>query len=307
MSKRKRTTKGAAHHAAEVQAPPNHIKERSFNLVIRPEVHQKVMYWVDKCHLEVSGFGKVVYHQGTDTFEVIAAYLLDQEVGPVHTNIDAASLGKLMYQTHKEEGELKWWWHSHVNMSTFWSGTDKDTIKELGHQGWAVATVFNKKGEHRSALAYRTEHPTLGVQGHMVDELPLKVGYAVAAHEQEVWAEELSAKVREPEATQLAWPEYQGHKGWNDDRWAQQPGSHKSTYVPPTTQQTLLADPFQLTPKEREEVWKEGITGMGIASEAKHLGMTPTKWYNKFMEMGGSEYQEYEERLTKALYAGELT
>lgn len=302
MSKRKyKKTKGAA-LATGVEAPPNHIKERSYNLVIRPEVHQKVMYWVDKCHLEVSGFGKVVYHEGTDTFEVVAVYLLDQEVGPAHTNIDAAALGKLMYQTHKEEGELKWWWHSHVNMSTFWSDTDKDTIKELGHQGWAVATVFNKKGEHRSALAYRTEHPTFGIQGHMLDELPLKVGYAVAAHEQEVWAEELRTKVREPKATQLAWPEYQSNR--NDDRWAQ----HKSTkHVPPTTQQTLLADPFQLTPKEREEVWKEGITGMGIHSEARHLGMTPTKWYDMFMNMSGSEYQDYEEKLTKALYAGELT
>lgn len=305
MAKKAKQVKAKAGHEDKV-APPNHVRAKAFNIVIRPEVHQKVMYWVDKCALEVSGFGKVVYHEGTDTFEVIEAYLLEQEVGPSHTDIEASALGKLMYQTHRQEGELKWWWHSHVNMSAFWSGTDVNTIKELGHQGWFTATVWNKKGEHRSALSYRTEHPALGTQGHMVDELPLKVGYALSPAVSEAWAEELATKVKERKAyfdagEQLAWPEYTSRHTipYGKDSWR---GS-----TPLTAVKVGDADEWGLTKQEREEVWKEGMSGMGVASEAKYLGMTPMKWFDKFMSMGGAEYQEYEEKLLKALYAGELT
>ena len=36
-------------------------------------------------------------------------------------------------------------------MSCFWSGTDTETIRQLGDKGWCLATVFNKKEDSRSA------------------------------------------------------------------------------------------------------------------------------------------------------------
>lgn len=61
--------------------------------------------------------------------------------------MDAASIAKAMYETRDDEGMFNFWWHSHVNMGVFWSGTDMDTIRQIGSQGFVVATVFNKKNE----------------------------------------------------------------------------------------------------------------------------------------------------------------
>lgn len=71
---------------------------------------------------------------------------------------------------------------SHVDMSVFWSGTDTNTIKELGKEGWITATVFNKKYESRSALCYNAESETKSPWGTfkenkqvIVDELELVI------------------------------------------------------------------------------------------------------------------------------------
>ncbi len=131
-------------------------------------VFDKVMHWINKTTDEVSGFGKVV--RTDDGFEVVDVYLLEQECGGAHTDIDGTSLAKLMYRTRDDEGDLRWWWHSHVNMGVFWSSTDKDTIIDLGKNGWIIATVFNKKEEMRSALAYKTQSE-LGEHTQFIDQL----------------------------------------------------------------------------------------------------------------------------------------
>jgi hypothetical protein len=57
-----------------------------------------------------------------------------------------------MFQLKDSPGDLRWWWHSHVDMDVFWSGTDMGTLKQLGMGGWFAATVFNQKNEMRSAF-----------------------------------------------------------------------------------------------------------------------------------------------------------
>ena len=42
-------------------------------------------------------------------------------------------------------------------MGVFWSGTDHAQINEMSEQGMVVATVFNKKGEMRTAYAQKTD------------------------------------------------------------------------------------------------------------------------------------------------------
>lgn len=107
------------------------------------------MYWVKKSPIEISGLGKVVMRNGH--FHVISAYLLDQENSGSTTDICPNAVAKLMYESREEEGHLNFWWHSHVNMGCFWSGTDTETIRQFGEQGWCLATVFNKKEDCRSA------------------------------------------------------------------------------------------------------------------------------------------------------------
>jgi hypothetical protein len=126
----------------------------TYKVYLSELANKKIRYWVDKCNKEVSGFGLVEYDKEKNEFLVTDAFLLEQTVGAAHTDIDAAALGKLMYKTRAEKGELKFWWHSHVNMDVFWSSQDQSTILDMGKNGWIVASVFNKREEVRSAVAY---------------------------------------------------------------------------------------------------------------------------------------------------------
>lgn len=119
-------------------------------IVIENEVFRKVMHWVHKSNMEVSGLGKVKLEDG-GIIRVVDVMLLPQRVGSTHTDIETDDLNRAMYLLRETEGELKWWWHSHVDMGVFWSGTDMDTIKKLGAGGWFANSVFNKKREIRSA------------------------------------------------------------------------------------------------------------------------------------------------------------
>lgn len=114
------------------------------------KAYDKIMYWVDKCPMEISGLGMV---QIVDNKPFITdVILLEQEVSGASTDLDPAAVNKAMYETRDLPGDLKFWWHSHVNMGVFWSGTDKETISNLGQHGYFISTVFNKKKEMKTAL-----------------------------------------------------------------------------------------------------------------------------------------------------------
>jgi hypothetical protein len=131
---------------------PASEKEFGVSIEIDNEVHQKIMHWVDKSDFEVSGLGLLEYDKEENVFRVTDAILLPQKNTSVSTEINGADVAKAMFLLKDKPGTLRWWWHSHVDMDVFWSGTDLATIKELGSGGWFVATVFNKKREMKSAF-----------------------------------------------------------------------------------------------------------------------------------------------------------
>ena len=92
-------------------------------VIIENEVFRKIMHWVDKSDYEVSGLGTLTCDEN-GVFRVKSAMLLPQKNGTTHTDIEAEDVGKLMYALKDQAGELRFWWHSHVNMGVFWSGTD---------------------------------------------------------------------------------------------------------------------------------------------------------------------------------------
>ena len=112
----------------------------------------KINYWVQESNIEISGLGKCIYDKEKQAYHVSDVYLLEQENTGASTDIDAGAVAKLLYETREVEGHLNFWWHSHVNMGVFWSGTDQATIEEFGTQGFCLATVFNKKREMKSAF-----------------------------------------------------------------------------------------------------------------------------------------------------------
>lgn len=120
-------------------------------VIVENEVYRKVMHWIDKSQYEVSGLGTLKIEEN-GLVRITSAMLLPQKNTSTHTDIEADAVCKAMFELRNAEGELKWWWHSHVKMPVFWSKTDEDTIKDFGQGGWIVATVFNQKRESRSAF-----------------------------------------------------------------------------------------------------------------------------------------------------------
>jgi len=56
-----------------------------------------------------------------------------------------------MMKDNEDPSTLKFWWHSHANMSVFWSGTD-DVCAETLSKEFAFSMVVNKAGERKCRL-----------------------------------------------------------------------------------------------------------------------------------------------------------
>jgi len=161
--------------------------------------HTKIMHWINMTNLEVSGFGKCEFHRDEKNkpfFIVSDVILLKQEVGAAHTDIDPASLGKALFETKDIPGDLNFWWHSHVNMNVFWSTVDKDTINELGAQGYCLASVFNKKEEVRTALSFKNDSK-FGSSLSFEDDLTMIIYDPELELQRAAWDKEFKEKVAE--------------------------------------------------------------------------------------------------------------
>lgn len=156
-------------------------------VIINKDVHEEIMHYVNKSNFEVSGLGTVLVEKG-EVLRVNRIILLPQENTQAHTEITAQSVAKAMYELREAPGELKFWWHSHVNMGVFWSSIDKETIHEWGDQGWVLATVFNKKNEMRSAFYSKDGLNTpWGSHPLFLDDLETKVEAVVDKEQVQLW------------------------------------------------------------------------------------------------------------------------
>lgn len=161
---------------------------RGTRVVIENMVYHKIMHWINKSNDEVSGLGKITYKDGV--ISVVDAILLPQKNGSTHTDIEGDVVGKAMFLLKDTPGDLRWWWHSHVNMDVFWSGTDRDTIDKITQGGWFVSTVLNKRYEMRSALSM--VHPVpLG----FIDNIPTETIQYLDANLVKKWDEDYDKNV----------------------------------------------------------------------------------------------------------------
>lgn len=183
----------------EEEAP---ITQRNLGLSIVFDrlVYEKIMHWVHKSPVEVSGLGSVVVDHETNTLRVVDAIMLKQENTATATDIDATAISKAMYEHFRlaKPGELKFWWHSHVNMGVFWSGTDIATIEQLGGQGWFAATVFNKKNEVKSAFIQSKNSGPVRI---FLEDIPTKVMQNSNAEIRALWDKEYDDNVVEKKYT----------------------------------------------------------------------------------------------------------
>lgn len=184
-------------------------------VIIDDLVYQKIMYFVDKSDIEVSGLGKIVFDD-KGNIRVVDAMLLPQKNTATTTDIQPEDVGKAMFLMKDTEGELKFWWHSHVNMGVFWSGTDHDTIVKLASGGWFVSTVFNKKRQMKTCIAM--SQPFQGI----IDDVDTSVSRVLDSSITKEWDKEYQEKVTNniPQIKVVQTPIWNGISGVGLDRSA---------------------------------------------------------------------------------------
>lgn len=118
-------------------------------VLISPDAQAKINVYVNECPKEISGLG-LVEERKDGTFYISEIFLLEQEVSGTETDIEASAIAKLILEIGVEKAQkLRFWWHSHVNMGVFWSGTDHSCVEQLVSNATSpiISIVYNKKGE----------------------------------------------------------------------------------------------------------------------------------------------------------------
>jgi proteasome lid subunit RPN8/RPN11 len=273
------------------------MSTNKFEVVISAHIKDKIMHWIRKADNEVSGFGTVEHDEKANTFTIKEVWLLNQEVGAAHTDIDEKSLAKLMYET-RDKGDLRWWWHSHVDMSVFWSPQDRETIKELGANGWIVASVFNTKEEVRSALCYQYDYQSSfgkGKETAFHDEINTTWMMHVDADELAAWDKEFDEKVKE-KPTVVTMP----HGAHYD------PSTGVSHYPPsdrgalprsPNGGRTIITDPGEDERDPYDYDLNPGLLSYGVKAEAEALGMSVVAYVNILESRWMSRIMDLEDQL----------
>lgn len=131
-------------------------------VVLSELANRKLKYYIDNIDYEISGLGLVEKREDGSLY-VPDIFLLTQEVSGAETDLDPAAVAKFLDDKLQEkiivDGEevdfpvenIKLWWHSHVNMGVFWSGTDSATCNRLDNESpeenWYLSIVGNKRGD----------------------------------------------------------------------------------------------------------------------------------------------------------------
>ena len=186
---------------------------------ILPHVHAEIMHYVHKSHIEISGLGRIEKNSKGEMV-VTKVYLIKQENGPASTDICESAAADLMYESREDKGALNFWWHSHVNMGAFWSGTDMATIKQFGGKGYLLSTVFNKRGEHQTAYY---QAATDFLPEVWIDKIDTHVSYIPTSEQITAWDAEYTTKCA-PKVYASTVPNSHVGKRWDGTKWVNKEG-----------------------------------------------------------------------------------
>lgn len=123
-------------------------------LLIPVSSYERMMSYVLGCDTEITGFADIFYNEGIESLVVGNVYLLKQEATGVEVEMDDEAIA------HFNDACLdagmtqlpQLWWHSHVNMQAYFSGTDAKAMEDLKNDSYSVALVLNKKYDMMATL-----------------------------------------------------------------------------------------------------------------------------------------------------------
>ena len=132
-----------------------HRDNVNFELSVDPNFLRRL--WVNTAALstEVSALGELEWNEEQTELRIPdELHMIKQTASGGGVHMDRASIGDMLLD-RADKGlashTLKVWWHSHVNMAVFWSGTDENNmatmLEDLGEP--FVSVVTNHDGESR--------------------------------------------------------------------------------------------------------------------------------------------------------------
>lgn len=160
------------------------------SLFIIREAKRKLDLYIRSANSEIQGFFKVVSH-GVSSMMVTDIRLARCSNTSSHTEVDHKSLNEFLtnlLMDGENPQDWKGWWHSHNEMSAFFSAEDEENIVRFGNGlgkenswGWIVSIVGNKKGEYESRIdtfspVWMHLEPTLTVYENIYDDQELVNG-----------------------------------------------------------------------------------------------------------------------------------
>lgn len=209
-----------------VAFPPSPVKKEppllkpdvatDFTLNIPDMIYQELMCWVNMSQDEVSWFGSLKWDQKTKTFEVQNIRLLKQENDRTETTLEASDLAWVLHEL-KDDDYVHWWGHSHVKMDVSWSAQDMHTMRDIGRQGFVLATVFNQFEEMRTAYLQQVE--VMGNKHDLfIDDIKTNVVRYLPATEVSRWEADFREKVTSlSEKRAKQWKQWRFPGPWDDD------------------------------------------------------------------------------------------
>lgn len=130
------------------------------------------------CPVEISGFGTTTKRREgeEDIIRVESLHIYPQECSAGGTVLDDEALTKAYLEMQKNHEVLNFWWHSHVNFSTFFSGTDTSTMEDISKDGgFVVGLCTNKKGSKVATVYEDGEETSPDLEIRIIREMPKEV------------------------------------------------------------------------------------------------------------------------------------
>lgn len=161
-------------------------------LWIPPFIIEEMMFYAWKVDAEVGGLGRLEFDTKENDIIIKELYLLEQEVCNAECTIKAAGIASLYEELiAKNEddkiSDINFWWHSHKEMDSFFSGTDDTTMREW-NGNFLIALVINREGKMKARLMSKIPVMVIG-------DIDVAINwYDVAQHD--LWKNNVEKKVK---------------------------------------------------------------------------------------------------------------